>query len=185
MREDPTSAEATLAVSVTVTMVTTQSTTTRGTSERITVMGTLAEEMFEPTCLAETPPCLGPLSYILPILVAETARYLLAADDTAMRQQLSSVLGLRVKVSGNIQPFNASTRFPGYRCSPYTCDSITNEISVTAIEVMTSTTSAVGTTTPAIISKPIPGFPAASMAVGLVTGVLAVLLTRRIRRWCT
>ncbi len=129
----------------TYTVTTQASVSTQTTRQMITATGTVAQETFDPLCRQLTPPCMIP-SFLLPVLVAETAIHVLATDDAVLKEQLASTMGLRVKVSGYVQPFNSSMRFAGYRCSPYTCGNLNDEISVTAIEMMANTTR-IGTTT--------------------------------------
>jgi len=115
------------------------------TGRQVTIVGTVALETFS-----------GGLSLSRGLLITGDALYLLFSDPIS---QTLSFVGKQVRVSGTLQPFSASTEFPGYSCSPFSCNSITNKIVVTTIEELTTTTGTVTTATTAttgpIVPKPL------------------------------
>jgi len=148
--------------------------------QRVSVSGTLGEEVFTPACRSYVPPCMAP-SFIVPILLAKNNTvYTLTSDNLTLKEQLPTENGSFVTVTGFLQPFNASTYDATFICSPYRCGAIVAQISVISLEQGTTTdqTSATVDQTSMPTTQPVPGLELPSILLGLALGVVVIARRR-------
>jgi len=152
--------------------------------QRVSVSGTLGEEVFTPACRNYVPPCMAP-SFIVPILLAKNNTvYTLTSDNLTLKEQLPTENGSFVTVTGFLQPFNASMYDATFICSPYRCGAIVAQISVISLEQGTNSTtidqtSATVDQTSMPTTQPVPGFEIPSILLGLALGVVVIATRRR------
>ncbi len=110
------------------------------TPQQITLVGKIELETFDPACRDIRPPCTLP-SLSAAILTTSGGTYFLTTNDSNVARHFYEFQGMVVTVRGNVRPFNMSSAYAGYKCSPYPCREIVNQLIVVSIELAGATTS--------------------------------------------